>query len=97
MGAMEKSIYTPEYRALCLELRRIRESAGLTQRALSARLKVPHSWVAKVESGERRIDLVEFCWFVEACGTDPLGAFQHIAGKPLTLQPRGHPKRGRAK
>jgi hypothetical protein len=31
---------------------------------------VPHSWVAKVESGERRIDLVEFGWFCEGCGVD---------------------------
>jgi transcriptional regulator with XRE-family HTH domain len=66
---MRKSIHTPEYAALRAQLHKIRTDAGLSQRDLAARLKVPHSWVAKVENGERRIDLVEFCWFVEACGT----------------------------
>jgi transcriptional regulator with XRE-family HTH domain len=68
---MKKSVHTAEYAALRAELRAARESAALSQRGLAARLKVPHSWVAKVESGERRIDLVEFCWFVSACGSDP--------------------------
>jgi transcriptional regulator with XRE-family HTH domain len=67
---MRKSIHTPEYAALRAHLHKIRTDAGLSQRDLAARLKVPHSWVAKVENGERRIDLVEFCWFVGACGGD---------------------------
>ena len=70
IGTMKKSVHTPEYASLRSELRDARTKAGLSQRALAARLKVPHSWIAKVESGERRIDLVEFCWFVSACGMD---------------------------
>jgi len=73
---MKKSVHTPEYESLKSELRASRTKAGLSQRDLAARLKVPHSWVAKVESGERRIDLVEFCWFVAACGLDPVAATQ---------------------
>jgi transcriptional regulator with XRE-family HTH domain len=69
---MKKSVHTPEYESLKAELRASRSKAGLSQRDLAARLKVPHSWVAKVESGERRIDLVEFCWFAAACGMDPV-------------------------
>jgi transcriptional regulator with XRE-family HTH domain len=69
---MEKSTHTPEYETLRTELRATRENAGLTQRVLAARLKVPHSWIAKIESGERRVDLVEFGWFVAACGADPI-------------------------
>jgi transcriptional regulator with XRE-family HTH domain len=69
---MRKSIHTSEYAALRAQLHKIRTDAGLSQRDLAARLKVPHSWVAKVENGERRIDLVEFCWFVEACGGEAL-------------------------
>jgi transcriptional regulator with XRE-family HTH domain len=65
---MRKSIHTPEYAALRAQLHKLRSDAGLSQRELASRLHVPHSWVAKVENGERRIDLVEFCWFVEACG-----------------------------
>jgi len=69
---MEKSTHTSEYAILRAELRSSREKAGLTQRQLAARLEVPHSWIFKVESGERRIDLVEFCWFIAACDIDPI-------------------------
>jgi len=75
---MEKSTHTPEYAVLRSELRIARENAGLSQRQLAARLKVPHSWVAKVESGERRIDLVEFGWFISACGADLLSVCEHV-------------------
>jgi transcriptional regulator with XRE-family HTH domain len=82
---MEKSTHTAEYDALRAELRAVREGAGLSQRGLAARLAVPHSWVAKVESGERRIDLVEFCWFVAACEVDPVPVsaklFRHFLTK----------------
>jgi transcriptional regulator with XRE-family HTH domain len=67
---MQKSVHTPEYRLLRARLRETRENAGLSQRELAARLRVPPSWVAKVEAGERRIDFVEFCWFAAACEAD---------------------------
>lgn len=70
MGAMRKSTHTVQYRALCEQLASIRTAAGLSQRQLAAALKLPHSWVAKVETGERRIDMVEFGWFCEACGAN---------------------------
>jgi transcriptional regulator with XRE-family HTH domain len=67
---MQKSVHTKEYKALRAELRAAREAAGLSQRDLAARLGVPHSWVAKVEAGERRIDVVELIWLASACGED---------------------------
>ena len=63
---MDKSTHTNEYRALRAELLAARKEAGLSQRDLATILDVPHSWVAKVESGERRVDFVEFCWFLSA-------------------------------
>ncbi len=69
---MQKSIFTPEYRRLREELRAIRAAAGLSQRDLATRLDVPHSWVAKVETGERRIDLIEFGWFCVGCDASPV-------------------------
>jgi len=94
---MEKSTHTPEYEALRSELRAMRESAGLSQRGLAARLKVPHSWVAKVESGERRIDLVEFGWFLSACGVTPVPLasrlLEKIAGRYTKRQFQGGKKK----
>lgn len=68
---MKKSTHTAEYRAIQQELKRARRDAGLTQRGLSLKLRVPPSWIAKVELGERRIDVIEFCWFMGACGANP--------------------------
>ncbi len=48
-----------EYAALRLLLRAIRKEAGVSQAELATRLGVPQSFVSKVESGERRIDIVE--------------------------------------
>jgi transcriptional regulator with XRE-family HTH domain len=64
---MRKSTHTGEYAVLRERLAALRERAGLSQRKLAERLRVPHTWVAKIESGERRIDLVEFAWFCAAC------------------------------
>jgi transcriptional regulator with XRE-family HTH domain len=75
---MQKSSHSSEYRALREELRRLRAAAGLSQRDLAAELGVAHSWVAKVESGERRIDLVEFLWFAAACEADPIASAKRI-------------------
>ena len=65
---MRKSTHTYEYAELRQRLAWIRTTAELSQRQLATVLAVPHSWVAKVESGERRIDLIEFGWFCAACG-----------------------------
>jgi transcriptional regulator with XRE-family HTH domain len=89
MGAMRKSIHTPEYGVLCGELRNARTEADLSQREIAARLRVPHSWIAKVETGERRIDLIEFCRFVAACGKDPSAVFDRVLKQIPRLRVKG--------
>ena len=37
-------------------------------RDLGGRLGVPHSYVQKVEQGERRLDAVEYVWYCQALG-----------------------------
>jgi transcriptional regulator with XRE-family HTH domain len=81
---MRKSTHTLEYAALRKELRAARENAELSQRDLAEKLKVPHSWVAKVETGERRIDLVEFGWFIAACGGDPNATYARLNSPDAT-------------
>jgi transcriptional regulator with XRE-family HTH domain len=75
---MEKSTHSKEYELLRAALRQAREDAGLSQRGLAVRLKLPHSWVAKVESGERRLDVVELCWYVTACNLRPTDFFDRL-------------------
>jgi transcriptional regulator with XRE-family HTH domain len=52
-----------------------RHKAGITQRGLAARLKLPRSYVSKVETGERGIDPVECVAWAKACRVDPVELF----------------------
>jgi transcriptional regulator with XRE-family HTH domain len=49
-------------------LREARETAGLTQAQVAAKLGKPQSHVSKSESGERRIDPVELAQFADIYG-----------------------------
>ena len=68
---MAKSLHTPEYEHFRALLVTARESAGLTQAEVSAKLERPQSFVAKYEGGERRLDVVEFVQVCTALGVDP--------------------------
>ena len=48
----------------------MRVRAGLTQRALAARLRMPHQWVGRSELGERRLDVLETMAWCQACEED---------------------------
>ncbi|MFT8783593.1 helix-turn-helix domain-containing protein [Acetobacter syzygii] len=47
-----------------------RRGKGLTQTTLAERLGKPQSYVAKYETGERRIDVIEFLDITDAIGID---------------------------
>lgn len=58
--------------ALCQALVDARKNAGLGQEDLAERLKCHQSLVARIESGERRIDVVELVVLARAIGFDPV-------------------------
>jgi len=78
---MQKSTHTPEYALLCAALRRLREDAGLTQRQLAEKLGREHSFVWRIEHGERRLDLVEFYQLCQALGCDPASVYRDLVGE----------------
>ena len=47
-----------------------RERAGLSQRELAKRLDRAHSFVGKIESGERQLNVLEFCEYADVLGVD---------------------------
>ena len=75
---MTKSIYSPEMVALRAWLKEQRLAQNLTMRALAVRLDRPHSYVQRVEEGDRRLDVVEFVWYCHALGIDPMAGWQLI-------------------
>ena len=68
---MAKTLRSRGHKALLAVLVASRREAGLTQRELADRLKLPHSVVGKIETGERRMDVVEFTAFARALKLDP--------------------------
>lgn len=67
---MTKSVFTNEYERFRQLLIDARRNARLTQVELAERLHRPQSFISKYESGERRLDVVEFLEVAEAIGID---------------------------
>ncbi|OCX66861.1 transcriptional regulator [Thioclava sp. SK-1] len=90
---MTKTLRTPEHVYLCQRLRQVRLDAGLTQADLAQRLDKPQSFVAKVETQERRLDVIEFVRWLAAC--ESLGVVTEvvasIAGATFNSQDRAEP------
>mgnify|MGYP001198614418 CR=1 FL=1 len=57
---MKKSIHSDPDLTLRAWLKAHRKAKHLTQRALAKLIDEDHTWVVRVENGERRIDVVEF-------------------------------------
>ena len=68
---MSRSVFTAAYATVVAALVDARRSAGVTQVELAARLSKPQSFVSKIERGERRIDVLEFCAVARAIGVQP--------------------------
>lgn len=75
---LTKSLHSPEHQALCELLIATRQRAGLTQQMVAKRLKRPQSFVAKVEGGERRLDVLEFLDLLKAIEGDPIKVLKSI-------------------
>lgn len=66
------------YSALIEVLVRVRQEAGLSQRDLAARLAKPRSYISKIETKERRIDVVELIELANGLGLEPSRMFASI-------------------
>lgn len=82
-----KTIATKRHKRLIELLTDERKAHGLRQDGLAHALRKQQVWVSRIESGERRIDVVEFLMLAEAIGFDPfiiLAKIQEIEpDKPL--------------
>ncbi len=56
---MNKTIYTNEHQYIVQQLKRARIEAGLDQEEVAKLLKKTQSYISKIESGQRRIDVVQ--------------------------------------
>jgi transcriptional regulator with XRE-family HTH domain len=75
---LRKTLRSRGHRILIGVLVAAREAAELTQRDLAARLKRPHSFIGRIESGERRIDVIEFIELARVLEVDPRQLFARV-------------------
>jgi transcriptional regulator with XRE-family HTH domain len=70
-----RAAHDPHYIEFIARLRNVRKSKGLTQADLAELLNKPQSYVSKVETCERRIDVIEaarWCRVLEVSLEDAL-------------------------
>lgn len=77
---MPRTLGRPRHEALRNFIIEKREEAGLTQHEISARLDRPQSFIASIETGQRRVDVVELVDLAEAIGFDPHDAVRQLLG-----------------
>jgi transcriptional regulator with XRE-family HTH domain len=58
-----------------------RQKSCLTQQDVAFRLGRPQSFVSKYESGERRLDVIEFVKVCHVLGIEPESIFKKLRGK----------------
>ncbi len=69
---MTASVYTRKYEFFRELLCEARKSYPLTQSEMAKILGKPQSFVSKYETGERRIDIIEFLQIADALNIDPV-------------------------
>lgn len=83
---LAKTLRSRGHKALLAVLVASRREARLTQRQLAERLKLPPSVIGKIETGERRLDVVEFTTIARALKVDPLTLYERF----LAWERAGH-------
>jgi transcriptional regulator with XRE-family HTH domain len=90
---MRKTLHSPDYARFLGLLRQARKDAGIVQQELADRLSKPQSFVAKVERGERRIDVIEFIAIATAIGGDPVALLKQYLRRGPSPKPRSTSRR----
>lgn len=80
-------VFSDEYRLLRETLYEARLRSGMTQRALARRLGKSNSHVSQIESGQRRVDTLEFYLIARSIGVEPVDLFESVARKLDQLRP----------
>jgi len=68
---MPRTLHSDRYKRLCQLLVATRKRKKLTQAVVAGLLHKPQSYVSKYESGERRLDVVEFLDIAAVLGIQP--------------------------
>ena len=67
---MGKSVHSEDYEKIIKRLKEARLDVGLSQQDIADKLGKPQSYVSKIESGERRLDVAEIKKFASVYKKD---------------------------
>ncbi len=70
-----------KYEFLRSELKKARVEGGILQKDLAKTLRKPQSYISKVESGERSMDVIEFVDYCKGLGLEPSKWLKKITDK----------------
>ena len=62
---MAQTIYSKEHRYIVKQLKKAREETGLSQEQVAKILNKTQSYISKIESGQRKIDVVQLKEFAK--------------------------------
>lgn len=85
---MTHPIHDPRYQRIATMLADLRKQRGLLQQDVADRLGRPQAFVSKVESGVRRLDVVELLDFLRVLDADPHAFIDALRDQPITSLPR---------
>ncbi|RVH04379.1 helix-turn-helix domain-containing protein [Sinorhizobium meliloti] len=75
---MQKTLGSGAHAALVALITEKRKAAGLTQDDVAMALGEHQSFVARLESGQRRIDVIEYLTVAQVIGFDPAEALKQL-------------------
>ncbi|WGE36328.1 helix-turn-helix domain-containing protein [Actinobacillus genomosp. 1] len=78
MGNLRLSIHSAEHIWLRELFVKQRQILGLSQRTLGLKMGVLASFIGKVETGDRRLDIFEFMAYCEGLELDPIEVLREI-------------------
>mgnify|MGYP000969860373 CR=1 FL=1 len=67
---MDKAIYTKDHKNMVSQLKKARLEAGFDQKEVAKILGKTQSYISKVESGQRRIDIIQLKAFAKVYKKD---------------------------
>jgi len=76
---LSKSLYSARWDVLRRILKDLRLAAGLTQVQVARRLGRPQSLVAKIEAGERKLDVCQLIDYVQLLDADPVAVVKRLS------------------
>ncbi len=62
---MSSNLYTKEHKAIIEKLKKARHEAGLDQVEVAKKLNKTQSYISKIESGQRKVDVIQLKKFAD--------------------------------